>query len=157
MQDFVHDFLQIPGQPPSLGLWQHPMPQHPARVFRPPQRRRGDKGKQPANTASRFAGDDGYFHDDEFEGFTLHPGYGYSCNVCTQVVQQPAYHTTNGTWCFDGAWDPITQQQQDPPAGVEPGRARQQAIAGRIASRDFEPFFDRRQDRLDWDRVSRYQ
>jgi len=106
------------------------------------------------NSISRFAGDDGYFHNVEGEeaypdhpGFMTLPGVGYSCNVCTLVVQQPLHHSTNGAFCFDATWDPIMQQPVPglppvaaPPAGVDPGLARQQNLAGRIVSKDFAPY-----------------
>ncbi|KAK5134941.1 hypothetical protein LTR08_005892 [Meristemomyces frigidus] len=168
MQDFAFEYSQTVRDPEPLAVvataaqQRHRISEH-ARLFRPPKSRRLDGSRRPVNTESRFAGDDGYFHEDEYSGFTtLTPvgtGLGYLCNTCSLVVQQPLNHSTDGRWCFNAAYNPLTMQPQPDaggpapaPEGVDVEKARQQALAGRIERHDFEPYYNQL---FDYDRMSR--
>ncbi|KAK5120595.1 hypothetical protein LTR85_006251 [Meristemomyces frigidus] len=140
MQDYLLELQEEPADP-TPQTWAQIQLEEVARVYRPPRQRRQDKSFEAANTASRFAGDDGYFHPDEYLGFTLAPGLGYCCTTCSRVVQQPLLHTSNGMWCFDACWDPLAPNPESAPVGVDVEMAMQQAVAGGTVVRDFAPGF----------------
>ncbi|KAK6391086.1 hypothetical protein LTR65_004843 [Meristemomyces frigidus] len=151
MQDFVLELAEEAASDPlaGTGLSQQRQPEAYARVFRPPRERCRDQTPQAANTTSRFAGDDGYFHPEEHAGFALAPGIGYCCLVCGQAVQQPQLHSSNGMWCFDANWDPSVQALGTAPPGVDVQQAIRQSYAGKPVVYDFAPKFN--QPSAGWD------